>query len=81
MGNLLRLLSRDAADCCSLPKTDIFVDFETSRPTEAEAELYNEAEEMLNESKVILEKLREYKGATKEIRYVIYVMRLHVHTV
>jgi hypothetical protein len=67
MGNLLRLLSTD--DCYSLPKSDIFLDFETSLPTEKEAELYAEAEGMLSESRDILEKLRSYKGATKEIRY------------
>ena len=31
--------------------------------------MYNEAEEFLEESTIILAKLRDYRGATKEIRY------------
>ena len=39
------------------------------RPTEEEKAVYNEAEEFLAESATILAKLRDYRGATKEIRY------------
>ena len=38
------------------------------RPTEEERAVYNEAEEFLAESATILAKLRDYRGATKEIR-------------
>ena len=61
MGNLLKLLARDG-DCCALPKQDIFVDFETASPTPEEEELYNEAESVLKESEIILEKIQGYKG-------------------
>ena len=33
--------------------------------------MYNEAEEFLKDAAEILAKLRDYKGATKEIRYVL----------
>ncbi len=38
MGNLLRLLSRDES-CCSLPKYDVFVDFESAAPTPDEVQV------------------------------------------
>jgi len=70
MGNILRVLS---TEWCSNPQNnqDIFVDFETSQPTEEEKAVYNEAEEFLAESATILAKLRDYRGATKEIREAI----------
>ena len=72
MGNLLRLLSRDADSCCSLAKPgDLFVDFESAKATEEEAELYNEAESTLQKAAAILKELQEYKGASKEIKEAI----------
>lgn len=76
MGNVLRLLSRsDGGDSCffsSIPKdADIFVDFESAAPTEAEAELYAEADAVLAESVDVLARLESYEGASKEIREAI----------
>lgn len=66
MGNLLRLLSRDADSCCSIAKpADLFVDFESAQPTEEEAELYNEVEEVLIKAALILKQLQEYKGKAR----------------
>ena len=72
MGNILRLLSRDGDSCCSMPKSgDLFVDFENAKPTEDEAELYNDAESILARSGSVLADLQSYKGASKEIRQAI----------
>ncbi len=65
MGNILKLLARDG-DCCALPKQDIFVDFESASPIPEEAELYNEAEAILDESLKILERIEGYKGKPNE---------------
>ncbi|CAG7831851.1 unnamed protein product [Allacma fusca] len=69
MGNLLRLLSRD--DCCSPQKYDVFLDFENAQPTEAEKEVYDEAQVVLERAHRILQELQEYKGASQEIRKAI----------
>lgn len=68
MGNLLRLLSRDGDSCCSLPKQDLFVDFENALPTDSEEALYTEAGDVLRRSEDVLRDLQGYKGASKEIR-------------
>ena len=46
----------------SIPN-DIFVDFENSKPTPDELELYNECEALLAESAKMLENLNSYKGS------------------
>ena len=55
-----------------------------SRPTEEEKAAYNEAQAFLEESAIILDKLRDYRGATKEIRYqnseFVIVSALSIHT-
>ena len=51
------------------------------RPTEEEKVVYNEAEEFLEESTIILAKLRDYRGATKEIRYESIFNNLRRHIV
>lgn len=71
MGNLLRLLSRDGDSCFTLPKHDIFVDFESAQPTVDEVQLYQEAEDVLRKSEEIIRDLQNYKGASKEIREAI----------
>lgn len=63
MGNLLRLISRDVDSCCSVPKYDIFVDFENAQPqTELEYSLYEEAERVLEKSVFVLKELENYQG-------------------
>lgn len=62
MGNLLKILARDEPSCCSLPKNDVFVDFETSSPAPDEADLYQQAEDILLESKQVITSLMGYKG-------------------
>lgn len=64
MGNLLRLLSREGGDsCCSPPKYDVFVDFETAQPnSETDTLVYNEAERFLEEAKHILSLLKNYEA-------------------
>lgn len=72
MGNLLRLISRDVDSCCSVPKYDIFVDFENAQPqTELEYSLYEEAERVLEKSVFVLKELENYQGASLEIREAI----------
>lgn len=72
MGNILRLLARDGDSCCALPKTDVFVDFENAQPsTEEETAIFDEAEQVLQESQSVLQDLMAYTGATKEIREAI----------
>ncbi|TRY61139.1 hypothetical protein TCAL_13862 [Tigriopus californicus] len=72
MGNLLRLLSRDVDPCCSLPKCDIFVDFENAQPrNELESSLYYEAESVLERSTLVLKELENYEGASQKIREAI----------
>jgi len=62
MGNILKLLARDGDVCCKNQNYDIFVDFESAVPKEDEAEIYDEAEKILNDSEVILANLKSYKG-------------------
>ncbi|ODM94581.1 Protein FAM49B [Orchesella cincta] len=69
MGNLLRLLSRE--DCCSPQKYDVFLDFENAQPTEAEKEVYDEGQVVLERAHRILQDLQGYKGASQEIRKAI----------
>ena len=72
MGNLLRLLAKEGDSCCSLPKQgDIFVDFERAVPNNEDAELYADAESVLESAAKILEELKNYKGASREIREAI----------
>jgi len=74
MGNLLQILRSDVISgwCGNTDNScDIFVDFETSQPTDEDKVVYNEAEEFLKDAAEILAKLRDYKGATKEIREAI----------
>ena len=47
------------------------MDFESAKATEEEAELYNEAEQVLQHAATILKELQEYKGASKEIKEAI----------
>ena len=79
MGNLLKLLSREGGDsCCSPPKYDVFVDFESATPnTDEDTEIYDEAEQILAESRQILQDLENYKGQT-EIKGVIFVCLVNV---
>jgi CYRIA/CYRIB Rac1 binding domain len=62
MGKLLSLLARDNSDCCG-PKSsyDIFLDFENAQPSETEAEVYNEVQEVLIKSDKILDEIQVYK--------------------
>jgi len=69
MGNLLRLLSRDHETEGNVE--DLFVDFENAEPTEVEREVYLEVKELLEEARIIIHSIRDYKGATAEIREAI----------
>uniref|UniRef100_A0A8D8XXJ7 Protein FAM49A n=1 Tax=Cacopsylla melanoneura TaxID=428564 RepID=A0A8D8XXJ7_9HEMI len=71
MGKLLSLLSRDDSNCCTKNKYDVFLDFENAQPTEAEHELFEEVQAVLQDSESILDEIQFYKGAGKEIREAI----------
>uniref|UniRef100_A0A674MLW8 Family with sequence similarity 49 member A n=2 Tax=Takifugu rubripes TaxID=31033 RepID=A0A674MLW8_TAKRU len=64
MGNLLKLLT-----CTELEQgPNFFLDFENAQPTEEEREVWNQVDLVLQDSESILMGLREYKGASQEIR-------------
>jgi CYRIA/CYRIB Rac1 binding domain len=76
MGKLLSLLARDNSDCCG-PKSsyDIFLDFENAQPSETEAEVYNEVQEVLIKSDKILEEIQVYKVSFDTSLVVITALR------
>jgi hypothetical protein len=67
MGNLLRVLN----DKAHVPKVDFYVDFERAEPTESEAEVYAKISDILSQAPLILQSLRDYKGAGECIREAI----------
>ncbi|KAL1450733.1 hypothetical protein WDU94_003062 [Cyamophila willieti] len=71
MGKLLSLLSRDDSNCCTKNKYDVFLDFENAQPTDAERDLFEEVQAVLQDSESILDEIQFYKGAGKEIREAI----------
>lgn len=68
MGNLLRILIN--SDTPSR-ETDIFVDFENVKPTDAERVTWELVQEVLQQSQGILAELLSYRGASDEIRLAI----------
>jgi len=50
---------------------DIFIDFENSKPSESEQELYDSCNEVLSRGSAILDKLLAYKGCEEHIRKAI----------
>lgn len=67
MGNLLKVLNEKGP----VPKVQFFVDFECADPTETEIEVYTKVAGVLERAPRILEDIRGYKGAGKEIREAI----------
>ncbi|XP_041357692.1 CYFIP-related Rac1 interactor B-like [Gigantopelta aegis] len=68
MGKLLSILMNNEAQ----PReSDFFVDFESAEPTESEQHVYNLVEAVLQDAQEILKELREYKGASEDIRMAI----------
>jgi len=72
IGKLLSLLARDENSCCSAQqKYYIFLDFENTRPTESEMELFDEVQIVLTEASDVLSDLKHYLGADQYIRTAI----------
>uniref|UniRef100_A0A8C9U5E7 Family with sequence similarity 49 member A n=1 Tax=Scleropages formosus TaxID=113540 RepID=A0A8C9U5E7_SCLFO len=66
MGNLLKVLTREIENY-----PHFFLDFENAQPTDAEREVWNQVNAILQESESILSGLQAYKGAGQEIRQAI----------
>lgn len=66
MGNLLRVLYSREND--SPNRVDIFVDFENTKPTDAELDVWTQVESVLQRTDDILHELKAYRGAASEIR-------------
>jgi len=64
MGNLLQVLSAKGKAAGS----DIFIDFESSTPTDAEMDLYGAVDTVLGRSRELLSDLETYAGAGDAIR-------------
>lgn len=67
MGNLLRLLTGPSEPDAK----DIFLDFENAKPTSEEQEVWEVVNTVLESSSNILEDLKNYQGASEEIRVAI----------
>jgi len=67
MGNLLRLITGDSKE----DSQQIFLDFENARPTIEEQEVWEVVNTVLENSSKVLEDLRNYRGASDEIREAI----------
>uniref|UniRef100_A0A8C6TQD6 Family with sequence similarity 49 member A n=1 Tax=Neogobius melanostomus TaxID=47308 RepID=A0A8C6TQD6_9GOBI len=64
MGNLLKVLT-----CTDFDQgPNFFLDFENAQPTEAERDVWNQVNSVLQESESMLAGLQSYKGAGQEIR-------------
>lgn len=66
MGNLLKLIVKQ-----SDLNSGVYVDFENSSPTEQELPLYDNVKSLMKESTVVMDVLKNYKGATESIRKAI----------
>jgi len=67
MGNLLRLLTGPNEH----DSKDIFLDFENATPTSEEQEVWEVVNTVLENSSKVLEDLKNYQGASEEIRVAI----------
>lgn len=67
MGNLLRLLTGGHDS----ESKDIFLDFENAKPTAEEQEVWEVVNTVLENSSKILENIKNYTGASEEIRVAI----------
>ncbi|XP_065184093.1 CYFIP-related Rac1 interactor B-like [Sycon ciliatum] len=68
MGNLLNVLSNSSSGSSDV---DLFLDFESSEPSDAEKTTYEEVQEILKNCPTILSELGQYEGAGTEIRLAI----------
>lgn len=68
MGNLVSLLT---GSCSSNDSKDIFLDFENAKPTPEEQDVWGIVNTVLEKSSKILEDLKNYQGASDEIRHAI----------
>ncbi|KAK7100251.1 CYFIP-related Rac1 interactor B-like [Littorina saxatilis] len=68
MGNLLRILLNPDTQSKG---ADIFVDFESTAPSESERETWNMVQAVLESSQDILKELQSYVGASEQIRLAI----------
>lgn len=71
MGKLLSLLAN--TNPCNEPNKaqDIFLDFENCVPSAGEQPVFDDVEQVLRQSEIILQEIQCYKGAGKEIREAI----------
>jgi len=67
MGNLLRLITGESKE----DSQQIFLDFENARPTPDEQEVWEVVNTVLENSSKVLENLKNYRGASDEIREAI----------
>ena len=68
MGQLLSIFIRDGDDCsCINPQNNqsLIINFVNAQPTEAEKEIYDEAEEFIKDSDKFIEQLKSFKGIFK----------------
>lgn len=68
MGNLLKILWKDDG---SKESNDLFVNFETAQPTEAELAVFNKVKIVLEKCQAIIKDMQQYTGATESIRQAI----------
>ncbi|XP_065890759.1 CYFIP-related Rac1 interactor B-like [Dysidea avara] len=68
MGNLLRVLNDKGG---SVPKVNLFVDFEKAQPTDAEKAVYEKVAAVLERAPRIIDELGGYTGAGEQIREAI----------
>ncbi|XP_066914598.1 CYFIP-related Rac1 interactor B-like [Clytia hemisphaerica] len=67
MGNLLRLITGESKE----DSQQIFLDFENARPTPEEQEVWEVVNTVLENSSKVLDELKNYRGASDEIRQAI----------
>ncbi|XP_054624714.1 CYFIP-related Rac1 interactor B-like isoform X4 [Dunckerocampus dactyliophorus] len=67
MGNLIKVLTRDIDNNGG----NFFLDFENAQPSSSEKVVWENVNQVLTESQVILEELQGYTGAGEEIRQAI----------
>ncbi|XP_045899240.1 CYFIP-related Rac1 interactor B-like, partial [Micropterus dolomieu] len=67
MGNLIKVLTRDIDHNGG----NFFLDFENAQPSQSETAVWEEVNQVLTESRVVLEDLQSYRGAGEEIRQAI----------
>jgi len=71
MGQLLSIFIRDGDDCsCINPQNNqsLIINFVNAQPTEAEKEIYDEAEEFIKDSDKFIEQLKSFKVAEVETK-------------